>query len=163
MLTCLDLAWATVGPFFLRTVTVSQSLSAMFPEVHSIPVISNIDTKISSVFKTSLLKKEGSGVGRSFQNYHPHALSQSFIYNTVVNSDVMEAAQEQQRPLLVEGGDLHSLQQVSTVGQDRVDDGTFKTHITSDCLLSRCYKISGCCVCLLRTKCTDLQSPALNN
>ena len=27
--TCLDLAWAAVGPFFLKTVTVSQSLSAI--------------------------------------------------------------------------------------------------------------------------------------
>ena len=32
MLTCLDLAWAAVGPFFLKTVTVSQSLSAMISE-----------------------------------------------------------------------------------------------------------------------------------
>lgn len=30
VLTCLDLAWAAVGPFFLKTVTVSQSLSAIF-------------------------------------------------------------------------------------------------------------------------------------
>lgn len=49
ILTCLDLAWAAVGPFFLKTVTVSQSLSAILC-VRSNPVIFNLDTKINSIY-----------------------------------------------------------------------------------------------------------------
>lgn len=44
--TCLDLAWAAVGPFFLKTVTVSQSLSAMAAVLHSTPATFKIYTEI---------------------------------------------------------------------------------------------------------------------
>ena len=48
--TCLDLAWAAVGPFFLKTVTVSQSLSAILTWVFllflSIYVTNKLFTRI---------------------------------------------------------------------------------------------------------------------
>ena len=85
MLTCLDLAWAAVGPFFLKTVTVSQSLSAIFAGLKLIPVM----------FRTIVIRKTSSvSLKLSFQRallleiFVPR-FGQSFIYNSSTSSDIM--------------------------------------------------------------------------
>lgn len=82
MLTCLDLAWAAVGPFFLNTVTVSQSLSAIFSELQSIPVVfvNDIKNKVNSTrLKYTLLMRVTEGTERSFPKYLPHASAKALF------------------------------------------------------------------------------------
>lgn len=134
MLTCLDLAWAAVGPFFLNTVTVSQSLSAMFQGVHSIPVMFNnrqknrLQLRVSKMIPLKRVSQCYFVVSDAPSRSIIHAFCQSFIENTVVISNRGE--EPQQRPLL-----LLEQKDLTYIHMDSFHNPcgcSVKTNITSD-------------------------------